>query len=159
MHNGVKESLCNPCRNYPPAKCPQTAPHGLIWAMFTKTPASFDDDVEVTTHESETSSKKINLCGEFVTAVSATPWTRIWSCCNATLVVQSPGPKASASGYVPANLPTRNGLSGSCRKRACLSAAPMFRLSPSLKSPTQQRVSHWCRSKSNSKTSFALTRV
>ena len=72
MHNGVKESLCNPCRNYPRPNARKRPAWLDLGDVYKDTCQLLDDDVEVTTHESETSSKKINLCGEFVTAVSAT---------------------------------------------------------------------------------------
>jgi hypothetical protein len=50
--------------------------NGASWLdlgdVYKDTCTLTDDDIEVTTHESETSSKKINLCGEYVTTVELT---------------------------------------------------------------------------------------
>lgn len=50
--------------------------NGASWLdlgdVYKDTCQLLDDDVEETLHESETSSKKITLCGEYVTAVNCT---------------------------------------------------------------------------------------
>lgn len=69
---GLKKVYVTPAGTTP-GQMPANGPAWLdLGDVYKDTCQLLDDDVEVTTHESETSSKKINLCGEFVTAVSAT---------------------------------------------------------------------------------------
>lgn len=61
----------------PASTTPLTMPaNGNAWLdlgdVYKDTCQLVDDDVEETVHESETSSKKITLCGEYVTSVNLT---------------------------------------------------------------------------------------
>lgn len=66
---GLKKIFLTPAGTTP-GEMPTKGPAWLdLGDVYKDTCQLLDDDVEETTHESETSNKKITLCGEYVTGV------------------------------------------------------------------------------------------
>ena len=69
---GLKKIWITPA-DETPGIMPENGEHWLdLGDVYKETCQLTDDDVEETLHESETSSKKITLCGEYVTGVQLT---------------------------------------------------------------------------------------